>query len=136
MEHSFIQNAENALDDFIVQGRVVLDDPVDQRNALNGSKKRLIDTANTLGVGRDVIGRIGRRRFPSLALSAVVGADTWDSARRELYIPIAGAIFTCLLILEHLGQVPHTFHHVDTSDRGEIRIRAVFHILVAFPPPD
>ena len=62
-EHSFIQNTESALDDFIAQGRAVLDDLVDQRNVLKGTRKRLLDAANTLGMSRDVIGWIERRRF-------------------------------------------------------------------------
>ena len=62
-EHSFIQNTESTLDDFIAQGRAVLDDLVDQRNVLKGTQKRLLDAANTLGMSRDVISWIERRRF-------------------------------------------------------------------------
>jgi Golgi SNAP receptor complex protein 2 len=62
-EHSFIQNTENRLDEFIAQGRAVLDDLVDQRGVLKGTQRRLLDTANTLGLSRDVIGWIERRRF-------------------------------------------------------------------------
>ena len=62
-EHSFIQNTENALDDFIAHGKAVLDDLVDQRDMLKGTKKRLLDAANTMGMSRDVIGWIDRRRF-------------------------------------------------------------------------
>lgn len=61
-EHSFIQNTEARLDEFLTQGRAVLDDLVDQRNMLKGTKRRLLDAANTLGLSRDVIGWIDRRR--------------------------------------------------------------------------
>lgn len=61
-EHTFIQNTEARLDDFIAQGRAVLDDLVDQRTVLKGTQKRLLDAANTLGLSRDVIGWIERRR--------------------------------------------------------------------------
>jgi len=87
-EHSFIQNTENALDDFIAQGRAVLDDLVDQRNVLKGTKKRLLDAANTLGMSRDVINWIERRSV------------------QDMYIFIAGAIFTFVcffLILRYFG---------------------------------
>ena len=61
-EHSFIQNTDARLDDFIAQGRAVLDDLVDQRTMLKGTQRRLLDAANTLGLSRDVIGWIERRR--------------------------------------------------------------------------
>jgi Golgi SNAP receptor complex protein 2 len=61
-EHSFIENTETRLDDFIAQGRAVLDDLVDQRNVLKGTQRRLLDAANTLGLSREVIGWIERRR--------------------------------------------------------------------------
>ncbi|KAJ3504620.1 hypothetical protein NLJ89_g7843 [Agrocybe chaxingu] len=63
-EHSFIQNTDSRLDDFIAQGREVLDNLVDQRNMLKGTQRRLLDAANTLGLSRDVIGWIERRRPP------------------------------------------------------------------------
>lgn len=68
-EHTFIQNTEARLDDFLAQGRAVLDDLVDQRNVLKGTKKRLLDAANTLGLSRDVIGWIDRRRSVDCCLS-------------------------------------------------------------------
>jgi len=61
-EHSFIQNTEQRLDEFLTQGREVLDNLVDQRNMLKGTQKRLLDAANTLGLSRDVVGWIERRR--------------------------------------------------------------------------
>jgi hypothetical protein len=65
-EHTFIQNAESRLDDFLAQGREVLDNLVDQRNILKGTQRRLLDTANTLGLSRNVISWIEKRRFVSL----------------------------------------------------------------------
>ena len=67
-EHSFIQNTDTRLDEFIAQGRAVLDDLVDQRNVLKGTQRRLLDAANTLGLSRDVIGWIERRRYVVLSL--------------------------------------------------------------------
>ena len=62
-EHSFIQNTDTRLDEFIAQGRALLDDLVDQRNVLTGTQRRLLDAANTLGLSRDVIGWIEKRRY-------------------------------------------------------------------------
>ncbi|KAH9832328.1 V-snare-domain-containing protein [Rhodofomes roseus] len=75
-EHTFIHNTESRLDDFIAQGRAVLDDLVEQRTVLKGTQKRLLDAANTLGLSRDVIGWIERR------------------STQDMYIFFAGAIFT------------------------------------------
>ena len=61
-EHSFAQNASAQLDDFLAQGREVLDSLVDQRNMLKGTQRRLLDAANTLGLSRNVINWIERRR--------------------------------------------------------------------------
>ncbi|KAH9911840.1 V-snare-domain-containing protein [Fomitopsis serialis] len=87
-EHSFIQNTETRLDDFIAQGRAVLDDLVEQRTVLKGTQRRLLDAANTLGLSRDVIGWIERR------------------STQDMYIFLAGAIFTFVcfyLIWRYLG---------------------------------
>ncbi|KAI0264238.1 golgi SNAP receptor complex member bos1 [Gloeopeniophorella convolvens] len=75
-EHSFVQSTETALDDFLAQGREVLDSLVDQRNVLKGTQRRLLDAANTLGLSRDVIGWIERR------------------STQDMYIFWAGAAFT------------------------------------------
>ncbi|KAF8893970.1 golgi SNAP receptor complex member bos1 [Infundibulicybe gibba] len=87
-EHSFIQNTETRLDEFLAQGREVLDNLVDQRNMLKGTKRRLLDTANTLGLSRNVISWIERR------------------STQDMYIFIAGALFTffCFyMIWRYLG---------------------------------
>ena len=75
-EHTFLQETENRLDDFIAQGREVLDNLVDQRNVLKGTQRRLVDAANTLGLSRDVIGWIERR------------------SKQDTVLFIIGAIFT------------------------------------------
>lgn len=62
-EHTFIHETESRLDDFIAQGRAVLDDLVDQRTVLKGTQRRLLDAANTMGLSRDVIGWIENRRY-------------------------------------------------------------------------
>jgi len=87
-EHTFIQATEARLDDFLAQGREVLDNLVDQRNMLKGTQKMLLDSANTLGLSRDVIGWIERR------------------STQDMYIFCAGAIFTFFsfyLIWRYLG---------------------------------
>jgi golgi SNAP receptor complex member 2 len=61
-EHTFIQNTSDRLDDFLAQGQEVLNNLVDQRQMLKGTQKRLLDAANTLGLSRNVIGWIEKRR--------------------------------------------------------------------------
>ncbi|GJJ06581.1 hypothetical protein Clacol_000774 [Clathrus columnatus] len=61
-EDSFIKSTEARLDDFIAQGQEVLNNLVDQRNILKGTQRRLLSAANTLGLSREVIGWIERRR--------------------------------------------------------------------------
>ncbi|KAI0682978.1 V-snare-domain-containing protein [Cytidiella melzeri] len=75
-EHSFIQNTDSRLDDFLSQGRAIYEDLVEQRNVMKGTQRRLLDAANTLGLSRDVIGWIERR------------------STQDMYIFVAGAIFT------------------------------------------
>jgi len=87
-EHSFIQSTEARLDEFLAQGREVLDNLVDQRNVLKGTQRRLLDAANTLGLSRDVIGWIERR------------------STQDMYIFLGGAVltFVCFfLIWRYLG---------------------------------
>jgi len=87
-EHTFIQSTEAKLDEFLAQGREVLDNLVDQRNMLKGTQRRLLDAANTLGLSRDAIGWIERR------------------STQDMYIFLGGAVFTffCFyLIWRYLG---------------------------------
>ncbi|KAG2058993.1 V-snare-domain-containing protein [Suillus hirtellus] len=84
-EHSFIQNTETRLDEFLAQGREVLDNLVDQRNVLKGTQRRLLDAANTMGLSRDVIGWIERR------------------STQDMYIFFGGGVFTffCFWLIWH-----------------------------------
>lgn len=62
-EHTFIQNAETQFDSFITQGQEVLNNLVEQRQMLKGTQRRILDAANTLGLSRNVIGWIEKRRY-------------------------------------------------------------------------
>jgi len=87
-EHSFIQSTESRLDEFLAQGREVLDNLVDQRNMLKGTQRRLLSAANTLGLSREVIGWIEKR------------------STQDAYIFLGGSVFTffCFyLIWSYLG---------------------------------
>lgn len=61
-EHSFIQNTEAQLDSFIAQGRSVLGNLVEQRSILKGTRRRLLDAANTVGLSRELIVRLTHLR--------------------------------------------------------------------------
>ena len=61
-EQDFLRGTEARLGEFLAQGREVLDSLVDQRAMLKGTQRRLRDAANTLGLSRDVVGWIERRR--------------------------------------------------------------------------
>ncbi|EDR09061.1 golgi SNAP receptor complex member bos1 [Laccaria bicolor S238N-H82] len=75
-EHTFIQNTDTRLDEFLAQGREVLENLKDQRNMLKGTQRRLLDAANTLGLSRNVIGWIEKR------------------STQDMYIFLGGAVFT------------------------------------------
>ncbi|RXK36000.1 synaptobrevin [Tremella mesenterica] len=60
-EHSFLQESENAIDGFIAQGRAALENIVEQRGMLKGTRRRLLDAANTLGLSRETISWVERR---------------------------------------------------------------------------
>ena len=93
-EHSFLQGAEAQLDDFLAQGREVLDNLVDQRTMLKGTQRRLRDAANTLGLSRDVIGWIDRRRYAhspkSLSHQLYVGLMVDPSYKYAGYVHLLG----------------------------------------------
>lgn len=61
-EHSSLQETESQLDIFLQQGQDILGNLVDQRDILKGTHKRVLDAAHTIGLSRDVIGWIERRR--------------------------------------------------------------------------
>jgi Golgi SNAP receptor complex protein 2 len=60
-EHSFLQESENNIDNYIAQGRAVLENLVEQRGMLKGTKRKLLDAANTLGMSRETISWVERR---------------------------------------------------------------------------
>ncbi|ORY21098.1 snare region anchored in the vesicle membrane C-terminus-domain-containing protein [Naematelia encephala] len=60
-EHTFLQESENSIDAYIAQGRAVLENLVEQRGILKGTRRRLLDAANTLGMSRETIGWVERR---------------------------------------------------------------------------
>lgn len=60
-EHTFLQESENSIDQYIAQGRAVLGNLVEQKGMLKGTKRRLLDAANTLGMSRETIGWVERR---------------------------------------------------------------------------
>jgi Golgi SNAP receptor complex protein 2 len=56
-----LQESENNIDNYIAQGRAVLENLVEQRGMLKGTKRKLLDAANTLGMSRETIGWVERR---------------------------------------------------------------------------
>ncbi|KAJ9104044.1 hypothetical protein QFC19_004178 [Naganishia cerealis] len=60
-EHTFLQETEASLDQYIAQGRAVLGDLVEQGTTLRGTKKRLLKAGETLGLSREVIAWVDRR---------------------------------------------------------------------------
>ncbi|ORX36604.1 snare region anchored in the vesicle membrane C-terminus-domain-containing protein [Kockovaella imperatae] len=60
-EHTFLQESENSIDQYIAQGRSVLENLVEQRGMLKGTRRKLLDAANTLGLSRETIGWVERR---------------------------------------------------------------------------
>ena len=99
-EHSFIHNTEARLDDFIAQGRAVLDDLVEQRTVLKGTQRRLLDAANTLGLSRDVIGWIERRRCVAPVTVSVL-AHVSDCVQYTGYVYLLrwSNLYFCLFLL-------------------------------------
>jgi len=84
-EHSFLQETETQLDNFLAQGMEVWNNLKDQKEILKGTKRRMLSAANTLGLSRDVIGWIERR------------------SREDTIIFVAGAVFTffCFWLIWH-----------------------------------
>lgn len=75
-EHSFIEQTEAQLDAFISQGREVWGNLTEQRHILKGTKRRLLDAANTLGLSRKVIGYVERRSIQDNVIFFVGAAFT------------------------------------------------------------
>ncbi|KAG7562425.1 hypothetical protein FFLO_02099 [Filobasidium floriforme] len=87
-EHTFIQRSENAIDDYLLQGKAVLDNLVEQREILRRSKRGLRGVGETLGLSRETIGWVERRT-----------AQDW-------WIFCGGAVFTLIMfgvIYHYLG---------------------------------
>ena len=70
-EHDFIRNTDSRLDEFLAHGQAVLNDLKDQRNVLKGTQRRLLDAANTMGLSRNVISWIERRRCAYTSLYSI-----------------------------------------------------------------
>ncbi|KAI8382360.1 hypothetical protein BD560DRAFT_386343 [Blakeslea trispora] len=79
-EQSFARNTESQLDDFIGQAQTLLENITDQHTILKKTQKKILDTANHLGVSQNVIRFIERRS----------AQDKW--------IFYGGIILTCLCI--------------------------------------
>ncbi|RUS22530.1 hypothetical protein BC937DRAFT_88561 [Endogone sp. FLAS-F59071] len=60
-ERNFASTAENQLDQFIAQAQNLLGDLTDQHGILKKTQRKLLDTANTLGLSQSVIRYIERR---------------------------------------------------------------------------
>ncbi|OBZ86160.1 Protein transport protein bos1 [Choanephora cucurbitarum] len=79
-EQSFARNTESQLDDFIGQAQTLLENITDQHTILKKTQKKILDTANHLGISQNVIRFIERRS----------AQDKW--------IFYGGMILTCLCI--------------------------------------
>ncbi|GAA5951600.1 hypothetical protein JCM3765_005981 [Sporobolomyces pararoseus] len=87
-EHDFFQTTSSTLDAYLAQGQAVLGNLTTQREVMKGTKKRLLNAANTLGLSRETIQFIERR----------TKADWW--------ILVGGGSFTLVcfvLILKYFG---------------------------------
>ncbi|CAO3624394.1 unnamed protein product [Cunninghamella blakesleeana] len=60
-EQSFADQTDSQLDDFITQAQSVLENLTDQHTVLKKAQRKLLDTANTLGLSQNVIRYIERR---------------------------------------------------------------------------
>lgn len=69
-EHSFIHQTEQQLDAFIAQGREVWGNLTEQRDILKGTRRKLLDAANTMGLSRTVINAVERRSTQDNAIFA------------------------------------------------------------------
>ncbi|KAI8637465.1 putative v-SNARE protein Bos1 [Parasitella parasitica] len=60
-EQSFARNTDSQLDDFIGQAQNLLENLTDQHSILKKTQKKILDTANHLGLSQNVIRYIERR---------------------------------------------------------------------------
>ncbi|GAA5929881.1 Bos1p [Sporobolomyces koalae] len=87
-EHDFFSSTTSTLDGYLAQGQAVLDNLTNQREVMKGTKKRLLNAANTLGLSRETIQFIERR------------------TKGDWYILVGGGAFTLIcfgLILKYFG---------------------------------
>lgn len=60
-EQSFARNTDSQLDDFIGQAQNLLENLTDQHSILKKTQKKILDTANHLGLSQNTIRYIERR---------------------------------------------------------------------------
>lgn len=111
-EHSFIEQTEAQLDSFISQGREVWENLTEQRHILKGTRRRLLDAANTLGLSRKVIGYVERRSIQDNIIFGV-GAILTLVCFCQSFSPPPVATRSCLLM--HLLQTTSTNGLADLS---------------------
>ncbi|TIA71148.1 hypothetical protein E3P91_02716 [Wallemia ichthyophaga] len=75
-ENDFARNANSQLDSFLAHGSSILENMRDQRGLLKGTKTRLLDAANGVGLGRTAIGFIERRSAKDILLFYIGAACT------------------------------------------------------------
>jgi len=87
-EHDFFSSTSSTLDAYLAQGQAVLGNLTTQREVMKGTKKRLLNAANTLGLSRETITFIERR------------------TKADWYILVGGGTVTLVcfgLILKYFG---------------------------------
>ncbi|KAI8980837.1 hypothetical protein BDB01DRAFT_795801 [Pilobolus umbonatus] len=60
-EEAFVHNTDSQLDDFITQAQNLLENLTDQHSVLKKAQKKILDTANYLGLSKNTIRYIERR---------------------------------------------------------------------------
>ncbi|TIB69022.1 hypothetical protein E3Q24_03475 [Wallemia mellicola] len=75
-ENDFVRNADSQLDSFLAQGAHILENLRDQRSFLKGTKRRLLDAANGIGLGRTAISFIERRSAKDIIIFYIGAACT------------------------------------------------------------
>lgn len=60
-EQQFLSKTENAVDDFIAQGRGFLESMQQQRTMLKGAHRKMLDVGNTLGLSNGTMRWVERR---------------------------------------------------------------------------
>ena len=87
-ERDFINRTDSQLDEYIQRGRDVLDNLLEQRGFLKDAQRKVLDSANTLGLSRQTIRFVERRTTQ----------DKW------IFYGGATTVFVCFwLIWRYLG---------------------------------